>query len=71
MGQSFQEEFSDLLLLKMLRSATEASKDKDKVWLREGGWRIMVAFLLRRALAALPAGCSAPAGRELRVSILL
>lgn len=34
MGQSFQEEFSDLLLLKMLRSATEASKDRDKVWLR-------------------------------------
>ncbi|XP_074870225.1 HEAT repeat-containing protein 6 [Carettochelys insculpta] len=31
MGQSFQEEFSDLLLLKMLRSASEASKDKDKV----------------------------------------
>uniref|UniRef100_K7FQG0 HEAT repeat-containing protein 6 n=1 Tax=Pelodiscus sinensis TaxID=13735 RepID=K7FQG0_PELSI len=31
MGQSFQEEFSDLLLLKMLRSATEATKDKDKV----------------------------------------
>ncbi|XP_026536239.1 HEAT repeat-containing protein 6 [Notechis scutatus] len=31
MGQSFQDEFSDLLLLKMLRSATEASKDKDKV----------------------------------------
>ncbi|XP_069827594.1 HEAT repeat-containing protein 6 [Dendropsophus ebraccatus] len=31
MGQPFQEEFSDLLLLKMLRSATEASKDKDKV----------------------------------------
>ncbi|XP_069470765.1 HEAT repeat-containing protein 6 isoform X2 [Ambystoma mexicanum] len=31
MGQSFQEEFSDVLLLKMLRSATEASKDKDKV----------------------------------------
>ncbi|KAM9615160.1 HEAT repeat-containing protein 6 isoform 1-T1 [Morphnus guianensis] len=30
-GQSFQEEFSDLLLLKMLRSATEASKDRDKV----------------------------------------
>uniref|UniRef100_A0A8C4YGD4 HEAT repeat-containing protein 6 n=1 Tax=Gopherus evgoodei TaxID=1825980 RepID=A0A8C4YGD4_9SAUR len=30
-GQSFQEEFSDLLLLKMLRSAIEASKDKDKV----------------------------------------
>ncbi|KAL7986970.1 hypothetical protein Chor_005889 [Crotalus horridus] len=30
MGQSFQDEFSDLLLLKMLRSATEASKDKDK-----------------------------------------
>ncbi|KAJ6657863.1 hypothetical protein lerEdw1_001783, partial [Lerista edwardsae] len=30
MGQSFQNEFSDLLLLKMLRSATEASKDKDK-----------------------------------------
>uniref|UniRef100_A0A8C0IWF5 HEAT repeat-containing protein 6 n=1 Tax=Chelonoidis abingdonii TaxID=106734 RepID=A0A8C0IWF5_CHEAB len=28
---SFQEEFSDLLLLKMLRSAIEASKDKDKV----------------------------------------
>uniref|UniRef100_A0A8B9MCP7 HEAT repeat-containing protein 6 n=1 Tax=Accipiter nisus TaxID=211598 RepID=A0A8B9MCP7_9AVES len=28
---SFQEEFSDLLLLKMLRSATEASKDRDKV----------------------------------------
>ncbi|KAE8623713.1 hypothetical protein XENTR_v10005705 [Xenopus tropicalis] len=31
MGQSFQEEFSDMLLLKMLWSATEASKDKDKV----------------------------------------
>ncbi|KAM8991404.1 HEAT repeat-containing protein 6 [Ara ararauna] len=31
MGQSFHEEFSDLLLLKMLRSATEASKDRDKV----------------------------------------
>ncbi|NXW57222.1 HEAT6 protein, partial [Eurystomus gularis] len=31
MGQSFQEELSDLLLLKMLRSATEASKDRDKV----------------------------------------
>ncbi|NXG56915.1 HEAT6 protein, partial [Hemiprocne comata] len=31
MGQSFQEEFSDVLLLKMLRSATEASKDRDKV----------------------------------------
>ncbi|KAM4795796.1 HEAT repeat-containing protein 6 [Rhinophrynus dorsalis] len=30
-GQSFQEEFSDMLLLKMLWSATEASKDKDKV----------------------------------------
>ncbi|KAK2525354.1 Heatr6 [Columba livia] len=31
MGQRFQEEFSDLLLLKMLRSATEASRDRDKV----------------------------------------
>ncbi|NWU95146.1 HEAT6 protein, partial [Upupa epops] len=31
MGQSFQEEFSDLLLLRMLQSATEASKDRDKV----------------------------------------
>ncbi|XP_061868219.1 HEAT repeat-containing protein 6 [Colius striatus] len=31
MGHSFHEEFSDLLLLKMLRSATEASKDRDKV----------------------------------------
>ncbi|XP_033027445.1 HEAT repeat-containing protein 6 [Lacerta agilis] len=31
LGQSFQDEFSDLLLLKMLRSATDASKDKDKV----------------------------------------
>ncbi|XP_065503087.1 HEAT repeat-containing protein 6 isoform X2 [Caloenas nicobarica] len=31
MGQRFQEEFSDLLLLKMLWSATEASKDRDKV----------------------------------------
>ncbi|XP_042298655.1 HEAT repeat-containing protein 6 [Sceloporus undulatus] len=31
MGQSFQDEFSDLLLLKMLRLATDASKDKDKV----------------------------------------
>ncbi|XP_030042088.1 HEAT repeat-containing protein 6 [Microcaecilia unicolor] len=30
-GPSFQDEFSDLLLLKMLRSATEASRDKDKV----------------------------------------
>ncbi|XP_003795669.1 HEAT repeat-containing protein 6 [Otolemur garnettii] len=28
---SFQEEFSGLLLLKMLRSAIEASKDKDKI----------------------------------------
>ncbi|NWI89045.1 HEAT6 protein, partial [Pitta sordida] len=31
MGQSFQEELSDLLLLQLLRSATEASKDRDKV----------------------------------------
>ncbi|XP_044286249.1 HEAT repeat-containing protein 6 isoform X2 [Varanus komodoensis] len=31
MGQNFQDEFSDVLLLKMLRSTTEASKDKDKV----------------------------------------
>uniref|UniRef100_A0A8C0ZBT4 HEAT repeat-containing protein 6 n=1 Tax=Cyanistes caeruleus TaxID=156563 RepID=A0A8C0ZBT4_CYACU len=31
LGQSFQEELSDLLLLKLLRSATEASKDRDKV----------------------------------------
>ncbi|XP_053131596.1 HEAT repeat-containing protein 6 [Hemicordylus capensis] len=31
LGPHFQEEFSDLLLLKMLRAATEASKDKDKV----------------------------------------
>ncbi|NXI50246.1 HEAT6 protein, partial [Chloroceryle aenea] len=31
MGPSFQEEFSDLLLLKMLQAATEASKDRDKV----------------------------------------
>ncbi|XP_061461021.1 HEAT repeat-containing protein 6 [Rhineura floridana] len=31
MGQSFQDEFSDLLLLKMLQLATDASKDKDKV----------------------------------------
>ncbi|XP_054857707.1 HEAT repeat-containing protein 6 [Eublepharis macularius] len=31
MGQSFQDEFSDVLLLKMLQAATEASKDKDKV----------------------------------------
>ncbi|XP_048338263.1 HEAT repeat-containing protein 6-like, partial [Sphaerodactylus townsendi] len=31
MGQSFQDEFSDLLLLKMLRAAIEASKDKNKV----------------------------------------
>ncbi|XP_064585497.1 HEAT repeat-containing protein 6 [Zonotrichia leucophrys gambelii] len=31
MGQSFQEELSDVLLLKLLRSATEASKDRDKV----------------------------------------
>ncbi|KFQ12264.1 HEAT repeat-containing protein 6, partial [Leptosomus discolor] len=31
MGQSFQEEISDLLLLKMLQAATEASKDRDKV----------------------------------------
>ena len=28
---SFQEEFSGLLLLKMLRAAIEASRDKDKV----------------------------------------
>lgn len=34
MGQSFQEELSDLLLLQLLRSATEASKDRDKVRLR-------------------------------------
>ncbi|KAG9351606.1 hypothetical protein JZ751_022857 [Albula glossodonta] len=31
LGQDFQEEFSDLLLLKMLRSATQASGDKDRV----------------------------------------
>ncbi|XP_021388678.3 HEAT repeat-containing protein 6 [Lonchura striata] len=31
LGPSFQEELSDLLLLKLLRSATEASKDRDKV----------------------------------------
>nr|XP_005987510.1 PREDICTED: HEAT repeat-containing protein 6 [Latimeria chalumnae] len=31
MGPSFQEELSDLLLLKMLKSATQASSDKDKV----------------------------------------
>ncbi|XP_067328105.1 HEAT repeat-containing protein 6 isoform X1 [Anolis sagrei] len=31
MGPSFQDDFSDLLLLKMLWSATVASKDKDKV----------------------------------------
>lgn len=36
MGQSFQEELSDLLLLKLLRSATEASRDRDKVRLRGG-----------------------------------
>ncbi|XP_066551798.1 HEAT repeat-containing protein 6 [Amia ocellicauda] len=30
-GQDFQEEFSDLLLLKMLKSATQASNDKDRV----------------------------------------
>ncbi|XP_060114968.1 HEAT repeat-containing protein 6 [Heteronotia binoei] len=30
LGQSFQDEFSDLLLLKMLRAAIEASKDKNK-----------------------------------------
>ncbi|XP_077168678.1 HEAT repeat-containing protein 6 isoform X2 [Paroedura picta] len=31
LGQSFQDEFSDLLLLKMLPAAIEASKDKNKV----------------------------------------
>ncbi|XP_041054234.1 HEAT repeat-containing protein 6 isoform X1 [Carcharodon carcharias] len=31
MGLGFQEEFSDVLLLKMLKSATHASNDKDKV----------------------------------------
>ncbi|KAJ8386247.1 hypothetical protein AAFF_G00175670 [Aldrovandia affinis] len=31
LGQDFQVEFSDLLLLKMLRSATQASSDKDRV----------------------------------------
>ncbi|XP_053313681.1 HEAT repeat-containing protein 6 [Spea bombifrons] len=31
LGLNFQEEFSDMLLLKMLKSATEASKDKDKI----------------------------------------
>ncbi|XP_069040260.1 HEAT repeat-containing protein 6 isoform X2 [Lepisosteus oculatus] len=30
-GQGFQEEFCDLLLLKMLKSATQASNDKDRV----------------------------------------
>ncbi|KAM9320166.1 HEAT repeat-containing protein 6 [Gastrophryne carolinensis] len=30
-GQSFQEDLSDMLLLEMLKSATEASRDKDKV----------------------------------------
>ncbi|KAK6473272.1 HEAT repeat-containing protein 6-like [Huso huso] len=31
MGLCFQDEFSDLLLLKMLKSATQASSDKDRV----------------------------------------
>ncbi|KAL8199194.1 UNVERIFIED_CONTAM: HEAT repeat-containing protein 6 [Gekko kuhli] len=31
LGESFQDEFSDRLLLKMLRAAIEASKDKNKV----------------------------------------
>ncbi|XP_072325809.1 HEAT repeat-containing protein 6-like isoform X3 [Scyliorhinus torazame] len=31
LGLGFQEEFSDVLLLKMLKSATHASNDKDKV----------------------------------------
>lgn len=31
MGLEFQEEFSDMLLLNMLRSATKASGDKDRV----------------------------------------
>lgn len=43
MGQSFQEELSDLLLLKLLRSATEASKDRDKVGLR--GRRVELVHL--------------------------
>lgn len=30
-GMDFQEELSDMLLLKMLRSATQASEDKDRV----------------------------------------
>lgn len=30
-GVAFQEELSDLLLLKMLQAATRASSDKDKV----------------------------------------
>lgn len=30
LGQSFQDEFSDLLLLQMLQAAIEASKDKNK-----------------------------------------
>lgn len=30
-GLEFQEEFSDMLLLNMLRSATKASGDKDRV----------------------------------------
>lgn len=31
MGVDFQEELSDMLLLKMLQAATRASSDKDKV----------------------------------------
>lgn len=33
-GLDFQAELSDMLLLKMLRSATQASGDKDRVYIR-------------------------------------
>lgn len=44
---SFQDEFSGLLLLKMLQSAIQASTDKDKVRTRCGGCALVAALLLQ------------------------
>lgn len=50
---SFQDEFSGLLLLKMLQSAIQASTDKDKVRTRCGGCALVAALLRQGSLTVL------------------
>lgn len=50
-GPEFQEDLSDMLLLKMLRSATQASGDKDRV----GGEMLSTLIYSDRSL--LPCRC--------------